>query len=377
MVKMHRLKLGSIKLPEVYVCRNQDAVNVCRASGIPYIKWFHGTDAELILSIMLPVLQRALPGIDWRKKIGCGYGRIKEVTVIVPPSSDYSVEEDEEWNVDADSIDGEGSDPVGMAGDESEPVAIDAGAVPDEVHTDSSSTLRRCGGGCTQWQEEEMDIQDFLDSSLSKVDPEIISEMGLMPKFLGEIEDNIRFNIMQSMRFRDSYNKKLGCCVGNFDSEPPSSNLLILDVSASIPWGVADTLLKMVDTMREQANADLIVHAGHSVWFAKGEELPSPSKLRKMCPRGQEAKEFSQIMEDHVCGRSFDNVISFGDYDAPWGEYEYKIHRAVSANPPSVGKLWCYHLFSEDRTGYTQWVDVCSPGCEKEYKTGWATFMKE
>ena len=141
MVKMHRLKLGSIKLPEVYVCRNQDAVNVCRDSGIPYIKWFHGTDAELILSIMLPALQKALPGIDWRRKIGYGYGRIKEVTVIVPPSPGYSVEEDEKWNVD--SIDGEEPGPVGMAGDESEPVATDANMVPDEVRTDSSSTLRR------------------------------------------------------------------------------------------------------------------------------------------------------------------------------------------------------------------------------------------
>lgn len=373
MINMHRLKLGNLALPEVYVCKNQAAVDTCRTSGIPYIKWFYGTDADLIISIMLPVLRRVLPGVDWEKQCRLGRGRIREVTVITPPPAGYAVEEDSEWNINTTSnynlelTDSDEFDPVGENVDENF----------TEVHTDSSNTLRRCGGNSLSKQEENISIEDFLGSSLSKVDPEIISEMGLMPKFLGEIEDNIRYNIMQSMRFRDSYNKKLGCCVGNFENELPSSNLLILDVSASIPWGVADTLLKMVDTMREQANADLIVHAGHSVWFAKGDKLPSPAKLRRMCPRGQEAEEFSKIIEEHVCGRSFDNVISFGDYDAPWNGWDDVIDCDVKKNPPNVGKLWCYHLYAKDRTGFTKWVDVCSPNCEKEYKTGWANCMKE
>ena len=373
MINMHRLKLGTLKLPEVYVCKNQEAVDTCRDSGIPYIKWFYGTDTDLILSIMLPALQKAMPGVDWYRMCRIKGGRIREVTVITPPPSGYAVEGDNEWNIDTESI----TSPEPMDSDEFDPVGQDVDEDFDEVETDSSNTLRRCGGDSLQRQEENISIEDFLGSSLSKVDPEIISEMGLMPKFLGEIEDNIRYNIMQSLKFRDSYNKKLGCCVGNFDNELPSSNLLILDVSASIPWGVADTLLKMVDTMREQANADLIVHAGRSVWFAKGDKLPSPNKLRRMCPRGQEAQEFSEIIYEHVCGRSFDNVISFGDYDAPWGGYDDVINSYVKKNPPSVGKLWCYHLYANDRTGFTQWVDICSPNCEKEYKTGWAQCMKE
>lgn len=372
MINMHRLKLGTLKLPEVYVCKNQEAVDTCRGSGIPYIKWFYGTDTDLILSIMLPALQKAMPGVDWDRICCIKRGKIREVTVITPPPVGYAVEEDSEWDIDTGSI----TSPEPMDSDEFDPVGQDVDEDFDEVETDSSNTLRRCGGDSLSRQEENISIEDFLGSSLSKVDPEIISEMGLMPKFLGEIEDNIRYNIMQSLKFRDSYNKKLGCCIGNFENEMPSSNLLILDVSASIPWGVADTLLKMVDTMREQANADLIVHAGRSVWFAKGDKLPSPNKLRRMCPRGQEAQEFSEIIKEHVCGRSFDNVISFGDYDAPWCGYDEVINTAVKENPPSVGKLWCYHLYAKDRTGFTQWVDICSPNCEKEYKTGWAKCMK-
>ena len=373
MINMHRLKLGTLKLPEVYVCKNQEAVDTCRDSGIPYIKWFYGTDTDLILSIMLPALQKAMPGIDWYRMCRIKGGRIREVTVITPPPSGYAIEEDSEWDIDTESI--ASLEPTDS--DEFDPVGQDVDKNFNEVETDSSNTLRRCGGDSLQRQEENISIEDFLGNSLSKVDPEIISEMGLMPKFLGEIEDNIRYNIMQSLKFRDSYNKKLGCCVGNFDNELPSSNLLILDVSASIPWGVADTLLKMVDTMREQANADLIVHAGRSVWFAKGDKLPSPNKLRRMCPRGQEAQEFSEIIKEHVCGRSFDNVISFGDYDAPWSGYDEVINSYVKKNPPSVGKLWCYHLYAKDRTGFTRWVDICSPNCEKEYKTGWSQCMKE
>lgn len=370
---MHRLKLGSLKLPELYVCKDQEAVATCRVSGIPYIKWFHGTDAELIISIMLPILEKTLPGINWEAETGIGRGRIREITVIVPPAPGYRVEQDEEWDVEADP-----DNPVRERVDDGFiPTGRDVDDEFDSVVTDSSSELRRCGGDAMCFQEEKIGVDDFLKDSLSKVDPDIISEMGLMPKFLGEIEDNIRYNIMQSLRFRDSYNKKLGCCVGNFDAGDPPSNLLILDVSASIPWGVADTLLKMVDTMREQANADLIVHAARSVWFAKGDELPSPGELRAMCPRGQESEQFCYIIGQHVCGRSFDNVISFGDYDAPWSNWENEINQVVAKNPPSVGKLWCYHLFREDRTGFTKWVDECSPECEKEYRTGWAKYMKE
>ena len=221
-----------------------------------------------------------------------------------------------------------------------------------------------------QYDEDRLSVGNWselvLDSS-TVVDVKEIQALGLLPKFMGEVAEAC--TAWSGDSYEDGYNKKLGLCCGSYTAGSNKPNLIIVDVSGSIPRGIAETLISLLDTMRCSADADLIVTGGRSMWIPSSEELPKISEIKMYVgfQGGNESRDFWNILKEHVIGRQWGNVIAFGDSDAPswpvkynehYGERDGKIDLAQLA-ATEIDNLLCYWTWEPMQlvpTGYTQWA---------------------
>ena len=370
---LQRVSINGLQLPRLYIAENQQDVMVARQSGIPYIRWKWGQE-ELIKQLLRPVIEKMFPGISWNKVLG----KKKPVRSQVIMVSGY--EADEPVKHEVADIDSNAMLEAQLEYDEVVDDFDHETQLPDENGeytrmVDVANSPRDCIGGQVEPDYEEfhvdrMSIQQYVGDLSSSVDIDVLQKLGMMPKFLGDITDCIKHNISQSMRWTEGYTKKLGYPLGKFSCKAELPNLVIIDVSASIPDGIAATMLTLADTLRSQCNAELIITSRRSGYYPVGAELPKPQTLRDYYGRSNESVEFLGILQKHIAGREFGHVISFGDYDNPG------IPSDIDLKGTKVHVVHHYHTYADDtETGYARWVKECCPTVQQEFDTSWCNIM--
>lgn len=340
---MHRLDIG-IKIPEVYVCENQEEARQAKHYGLPYIVRPQGvTDEKLVGYIMYRTLRTKFPHIDWELVFKTSF--LDTIIIHVPGDEDAQAH----------------TCPTGDSN------------VADIAEDDRIFT----GGfddGELDYCERELDA--YIGDMSAEVSIEELQALNLLPTFLSDISDSIRRNLY-GYDWTEGYNKKRGVPLGNFNAERVRKNLMILDISGSIPRGISATMLTLIDTLRTQANADLIITGSTSLFYAAGEELPSPQWIRNHCGYGNEATQFYSILAKHVVGNEYGNVICFGDDDSPNFYRYYKMSETDCPDMSStkVGKLWSYHTNRKKTPGYARWIHDAGIEAEEEINTKWCKLM--
>lgn len=380
---MRKLEIGSLPLPTIYVCSSKKDVEECSSRGIPYIVWRDSYD-RLVKLVLYPTLNKMFPDIAWNHVLEI---RHRDLAVranlrIVKPMA-Y----------------GDESNPlIGSAGECGKPVeqwqeetlaAWEDGSI-DRSDTGSSGagemgdmqgyrSYTRDGTAIDVRRGNES-LDDAIGDISSFVNIEELQKMRLMPTWIGEIADVIRSNIDDYM-WCEGWNRKLGYPAGNYIAGENAPNLIIVDASRSIPSGIAATLLAMAETMRNQANADLIVTASTSGWYPLSKELPSPDYLRKAHPRGQEALMFNEIIVNHVLGKEWANLVVFGDNDSPEGFIDSRNYLAwrdgSDVSNTKVHNIWCYHTHGGKAIpGYGRWAGTLCPDAELHFSQDWCSTMR-
>ena len=355
---MRKLQVGGLPLPEVYICDSPGDEKVLRKTGIPFIKT-KLSDIEIVKLILYRTLKKKFPHIKWDKVLGIN--RTQRLNVIVP----------------------------GGKVDRPKPTVSD---------DDNKSTERRDDRGhmTSDIAEEyrEFDIDGYVDEAdrfipvdeycadeASHVNVEVLQSLGFLPKFMDDAADAIRINMENRMRWHECWNKKLGAAVGDVGYGHDAANLIILDISGSIPEGISATMLQLIDNIRSQTSAELIITGTTSMYWGSEEEMPDPKWIRDRIGYGNESTEFFKILKEHVAGRHFGHVISFGDNDSPYydwsGERAYKDD--TSKNPPLPGtivdRVLHYHTCYHKETGYARWVKLVCPDAEQVFDTSWCRVM--
>lgn len=378
---MHKLICGGLKLPEIYICGDRYEALPLIDAGIPYIIT-QRSDVEIVKIILFKGLRRRFPGIDWEKVLGVKCS--ETIHVVVPGSRKI-----EKREITDEVIESMGSDAPQIDDDEidDDDIDVDEDASCAPRVSEIADGYRSFTGSCDM-KGERVPIDSFCGDLGATVNIEQLQELGFLPKFMDDAVEAIRINIENRMRWRDGYNKKRGCCIGDYDYGVEAPNLIILDISASIPDGISGTMLELIATLREQANADLIITGSKSMYWSRDDELPSAAWIRKHISRSNEGQMFKRILEEHVAGRHFGNVISFGDYDSPDGGWfwnqnggaskrsSYLLDSSEYAIGTKVDRLMCYHTTRKDVTGYAKWVVETNPDVEVVLDTSWCQVMK-
>lgn len=336
-----------VKIGSVWVAEKPSDVDKLRAAGRPYIR-FNGGKEKLIKLLILPFLMSKFPAIKWMEVLGL---KSKQQVLINVPGCecDSSYPTDKEDNGKSDM------------------------ATSERTFSNTGQSLPPSFRQCY--------IEDYIGQASAFVDIVKLQQMELLPKFLDKIVEATLAKA-DDLRWQEGYNKKLGLCAGNYNDLIQARNLLIIDVSASIPRGVSSTMLALADSLREQMKADLIVTGGTSKFWEYGEELPTPQQLRDMIPLGNESFHFKNILRNHIVGKQWDNVVAFGDYDNPGVLGDTFLTNNEVTN---VGKLYSFRVPPRgwhgsdlnDPVGYSRWIGDL--GCQYEYEsdTEWVRSIKE
>lgn len=380
---MHQLKIGTIPLPKLYVCTRSEA-SKCRDLGVPYIIKPQGWDDEKVVkAILWRTLKNKFPHIKWEQLLGITNRNVSQLKINVPhvvevEEHEYVPEPAEYRHVEAEYRENPGSDTCGYSDAAME-------------YTDNGE-YRETGGGldpedtiatATDIDWESQTVDRYIGDLGHYVNIEELQQLRLLPTFLDDIANAIKLNLMNAA-WMDGYNKKLGAPVGKWQGTDQAPNLIILDVSGSIPSGVAGTMVSLIDTLRHQCNADLIITSGRSEYWAANTELPDADKLSYLIGGCNECVQFYHILRTHILGRHWGNVIIFGDQDSPLrNDIQNSVKRGRTTNIESkelqstrIDRIMAFHTYESKVPGYGLWaVDAC-PKAEVVINTSWVKSME-
>lgn len=385
---IQRVQIDGVELPRLYIVENNEDMRIAKENGIPYIKWNDGIES-LIKILLRPTLEKMFPHIDWYAVLGhkrVMRTKIYEVSHVREPR-DPSTINHADYDYDKMIKSQMAHDPskfIIETEDDEIPEEFADIATGDRSFSDDHEHDRY--GENTYMH--SYSIEQYIGDLSSSVDIDVLQRLALLPKFVGDVSDCIRVNISNSMHWTEGYNKKLGVPVGKFNNSKQLPNLIILDISASIPRGISATMITLIDTMRNQCDADLIITSRRSGYYPMGTELPSPDTIKQYYGTGNEGVEFASILEKHIAGREFGHVISFGDNDNPIKAYKWgwtepeQFGMGCSFSPKMMGtkvhKVHHYHTrYKNKETGYAMWVKDCCPDVDMEFDTSWARCMKD
>ena len=356
---MYQLKIGAIPLPKLYVCTRSEARR-CRELGVPYIIKPSGwSDEKLVKAVLWRTLVEKFPKIKWKEVLG--FPAMPRVNVHVP----------EKIEVVAEHRDNPGVDTGGYSS-------------PD-MEVTNNGEYRSTGGGLPE--DDKFEDVEFVTTTIDNyigdlgfyVNVEELQALKLLPEFMDDIANAIKINIANSF-WMDGYNKKLGAPLGHWQGTSQAPNLIILDVSGSVPSGVAGTMVSLIDTLRTQANADLIITSRRSEYWPARTDLPDPDRLSHLIGGCNECRQFYAILRKHILGKHWGNVIVFGDQDAPEAP-RFKNYKSCWLNESElqstrIDRIMAFHTYMEKMPGYGLWAEKAAPKAEVVFNTKWTESME-
>ena len=361
---MYQLKIGNIPLPVIYVCESNES-RKCRDLGVPYIIRPKGfDDVTIVKAFLFGPLQRKFPHLPWLKLLNLS--RDPHLKINIPLKREVSTAYREN---DGSGLKAEGA--VSPAMEVSDGYRLTGGGSEEECKVE------------TTYERENVD--QWFDDAQYYVDIDTLQQLHLLPHFLDDVATAVKRNLV-GLQWSDGWNKKLDCNMGRYDSGTDAPNLIILDVSGSIPRGISATMVTLIDTLRNQANADLIITGHASQYWKSGDPLPGPRQLARMVGGCNERTQFYKILRAHILGKHWGNVIVFGDNDAPadsrfdrddtnrFGHLD--MLKDTEMQRTRIDNLLAFHTYAHAVPGYGRWAEECVPKSSIKYDNSWVREMQ-
>lgn len=199
--------------------------------------------------------------------------------------------------------------------------------------------------------EYPLKIDDFLEDQYL-VNFDKLTELKILPVWLEDLRASIETNIIDEVIFDPTgFNKQLGMNVGNAALKHNLKNLLILDISSSMPRGVVITITNLAKLMSKKFFADVILTGRQSylIDYDDVQKTDIPA-LTKKHGGGNEGEMYKEIIKQH---KEYNTVISFGDNDCPG------VYKGDKNCNFKVNTLYSLHTekSSNNITGYAQCFD--------------------
>lgn len=162
---------------------------------------------------------------------------------------------------------------------------------------------------------EVVSLDTFVEDQYL-IDFDKLSELKILPKWLDDLKSAVETNIIEEVIFDPTaFNKQLGMNIGTGTRKTNMKNLLILDVSGSMPRGVVKTITILAKLMSKRFYADIMLTSGRTI-LIDYDDVPNSDiiELARISGSNNEGIMYRRIVKEH---KHYNNVISFGDDDSP------------------------------------------------------------
>lgn len=161
----------------------------------------------------------------------------------------------------------------------------------------------------------KLEINDFVEDQYI-VNFDRLSALKILPIWLDNIRSSVEANIINEVIFDPTaFNKQMGMNIGAGAITNHKKNLLILDVSGSIPRAVVMTITNLAKLMSKRFHADVMITSGQTV-LIDYDNVPNSDiiAIARNSGTGNEGEMYKKIIEEY---REYNTVIAFGDDDSP------------------------------------------------------------
>lgn len=210
-------------------------------------------------------------------------------------------------------------------------------------------------------------FRQFIRDSAVYVDIKKIKGLKIFPLWLDKIEDAISTNIHNFAVYNGNmYNKKLEGMYGALELVSPDRNLIIIDISGSIPKAVSSTCLALSKSLAETFYADLLITGSKSTLYAYENlhEL-NVNTIYSENEMDNDQVYFKELLTSDV--KSYKTAIVFGDNHHPghmWNNSYNKNTRPISDEDGKkmckwkIDKVISFHTESKSYiAGYARWFE--------------------
>ena len=225
-------------------------------------------------------------------------------------------------------------------------------------------------------------FRQFIKDSAVYVDIRKIKDLNVFPLWLDKIEDAVRTNVHNFAVYNPNmYNKKLDGMYGSLDLVAPDRNLIIIDISGSIPKGVSATCLALSKNLAESFYTDLLITGSKSTLY-EYENLHMLNIDTIYSENGMDNDQvyFKKLVTKDV--KSYKTAIVFGDNHHPGSTWHNEYNRGTKTISDEDGKKMCkwnvdkiisFHTESDRYiAGYARWFDAT----EVENITDWVKYLR-
>lgn len=226
-------------------------------------------------------------------------------------------------------------------------------------------------------------FKKFVKDSAAYVDIQKLKDLNVFPVWLDTIEKSIETNIHNFAVFNNNmYNKKLEGMFGSIDLTSPNRNLIIIDISGSIPKAVSATCLAMAKNLTETFYADLMI-TGSKTTLYHYENLTDLNISTIYDENGMDNDQayFKKIVSSDV--KHYKTAIVFGDNHSPcypWRNSHNKGTKTISREDGKklcrwkIDKLISFHTSSSyEIAGYADWFEPT----QVEHISNWVQYLKK
>jgi hypothetical protein len=224
-------------------------------------------------------------------------------------------------------------------------------------------------------------FEDFVKDNSCYVNIEKLKDLNVFPVWLDKIEDAISTNIHNFAVYNNNmYNKKLEGMYGSLDLTSPPKNLIIIDISGSIPKAVSTTCLTLAKNLSESFYADILITGSKSTLYLY-EELYTLDVKKVYDDNGMDNDQ--TYFKELVTGdkKVYKTCIVFGDNHSPCQSWNNEYNKKTSTISIETGKEMCtwkieklisFHTGGTSYTaGYAAWFDPK----ETEKIEDWLTYL--
>ena len=208
-------------------------------------------------------------------------------------------------------------------------------------------------------------LKDFVVDSSAYVDIEILKSLNVFPLWLDDIEKAVNTNIHNFATFNNNlYNKKLEGMYGGLEFNSPKRNLIIIDISGSIPKAVSSTCLTLAKNLSESFYSDILITGSKSTLY-KYEELHllNIETIYSENEMDNDQVWFKKLLTGEEL--HYKTAIVFGDNHSPGNNWRNTFNKGTKTISKEDGQKLCkwkidhlisLHTSSTSRVaGYADW----------------------